>query len=950
MKFSIGKINQFNTINGVQTSKTPEKNKGVNFGNQYVTNTQLPSIHSAGMSQVNTNVPISYTKLGEIPIPNLENNASLFQLANGQRVIILPKKGPTQIKTTFNVGSLNETEDLRGMSHYIEHNLFNGSKGLAPKEYDKKVSNMGGYTNASTSFCKTDYYLTIQLLEDSFLEEGIKLNAAQTQYPSFPVEQLEKEKEPVKSEIDLYKDEISDVSSSRMLKNLFGINTVSTNFILGTKQNINSFTREKVMDYYNTWYTPDNAVTVITGDVDVNETIALVSKYFNKPADYSQISKRHTEPFTFPTQPIRNDIIQKGSPFSNISMGFAIPANTSQRELAAIDLLTEFLASPNSEFMQALDKYGITPEFYRENMQNSPNGVQALYTTLNLPEEQVEEVLNILYTEIHKIANNPPDIQEFRNVQNSFLETFEKLGEYSEGVNAVLTNIAMMNDYNYLQNKKYNIATLTPAEISAAAKKFMDLNKVSLCVAHTDKTTAEAINQNYNAINQKQSQVSFGKSNPITNIQNDLSKVREFKLWNNIETRIIPAKPNGDCTFLMDIQTDTIKNASAPAIEILTELLNRGSASRGVEGYYKLLSQNNISLYFSAGSSGLSIAGVFKDAKMQDTLALMKETLSMPNFSQAEFERAKANLKDSLINSQTSAIELSFKELFPDIKVFDTTKEQLEEIDKLTLTDIQNLYNQLFVNAQCEATCTIPVEQKPYLQDMFNQTLSTGMPQFKPAVINRELSTSTYKPITEAKTVTAAEENAQAEIIQTYTFKTTNNIDDGIKISLLNSILGEGMSSRLFTDLREKEKLAYRVRSEELYQNDTGIINLQISTTTDPETVGEGSPENAKKAIEGFNRNVHLLKTQLVSEEELQQAKNKLKTSILDSRESNSDVTTQMHANRNSAYGLKHVQEVYEAIDKITVLDIMAAANYVFANPAITSIVASQKTLDALNL
>ena len=950
MKISLGKVNQFNTVLSVPKTKTPQNTKGVNFGNQYVTNTQLPSVNSVGMSQINTNVPISYTKLGEIPIPGLQNNASLFQLANGQRIIILPKKGPTQIKTTFNVGSLNETEDIRGISHYIEHNLFNGSKGLAPKEYDKKVSNMGGYTNASTSFSKTDYYLTLQLLEDNFLEEGIKLNAAQTQYPSFPTDQLEKEKEPVKSEIDLYKDEISDVASSRMLKNLFGINTVSTNFILGTKQNINSFTREKVLDYYNTWYTPDNAITVITGDVDVNETINLVSKYFNKPADYSKIAKRHTEPITYPTTPIRNDIIQKGSPFSNISMGFAIPANTSQRELAAIDMLIDFLSSPNSEFIKALDKYGIIPDFYRENMQNSPTGAQALYTSINLPEEQVEKVLNILYTEIHKIANNPPDFQDFQDVQNSYLESFDKVAEYSEGINAVLTNIAMLNDYNYIQNKRYNIATLTPQEISAAAKKFMDLNKVSLCIAHTDKTSPETINQNYQTAKQKAAQVSFGKATPITNIQNDLSKVKEFRLCNNIETIIIPSNPNGDCSFLMDIQTDTIKNASAPAIEILTELLNRGSAIRGVEGYNKLLSQNNIGLYFCAQSDGISVSGIFKESKMQDTLALMKETLSMPNFTQEEFDRAKANLKDRLVNSQTTASELMFKELFPEIKAFDTTEEQLAQIDKLTLADVQNLYNQLFVNAQCEVTSALPVEQKPYLQDMFNQNLSIGMPQFTSAIIDRDLLTSTYKPITEAKILTAAEENAQAEIIQTYAYKTTNNIDDNVKISLLNSILGQGMSSRLFTDLREKEKLAYSVRSEQLFKNDTSIINLQIGTTTDPETVGEGSPENAKKAIEGFNRNVHLLKTQLVSEEELQQAKNKLKTSILDSREANVDITAQMHSYRNSAYGLKHVQALYEAIDKITVQDIMAAANYVFANPPITSIVASQKTLDALNL
>ena len=95
--------NPVNNVNTVRNIETPQKNKGVNFGNN---TQQLPSVYTAGVSQINSNIPVSYTKLGEIPIPGLDNNASLFRLANGQRVIILPKKGPTQIKTTFNGSEL----------------------------------------------------------------------------------------------------------------------------------------------------------------------------------------------------------------------------------------------------------------------------------------------------------------------------------------------------------------------------------------------------------------------------------------------------------------------------------------------------------------------------------------------------------------------------------------------------------------------------------------------------------------------------------------------------------------------------------------------------------------------------------------------------------------------------------------------------------------------------
>lgn len=938
--------NSINRQNIAQNAIIKAKKAEVNFGNN---TQQLPSVYSAGTSQINSNLPVSYTKLGEIPIPGVKNNASVFRLANGQRVVILPKKGPTQIKTTFNVGSLNETENIRGISHFIEHNLFNGSKGLAPKEYDKRVSNMGGYTNASTGYNATDYYMTIQLLDDCFLEEGIKLNAEQTQFPTFPPEQITKEKEAVKSEIDVYKDKIEDVAESRMLKNLFGINTQSTNFILGTKQNINSFDQAKVLDYYNTWYTPDNAVTVITGDVDVNETINLVSKYFNKKNDYSKINQRHSEPITCTTKPIRNDFIHKGSPYSNISMGFALPEGTSEHEKTAVSFMLSMLESQNSKLTKALDKYGISPYFDTNPMQNKPNGAQAIMTSICLPEEQVEDVIKILYEEITKFANNQVDIQEFQEIQTSMLKNIDTIAEYSEDINATLTHMAINNNYNFINNKKQSISTMTPNDILLAARKFLDLNKVSLCVGHAENTTTETINQNYKTANNF-SNVSFGKSNPINDIQTEISKVREFKLWNNIETTIIPAPSSGKSTLKMTIQTDLMKDVSQSALDILSELLNRGSTQSGVENYNKTLTKNDIGLGFGASNDGIEVLAKFYDDKLSTTTNIFKEILANPNFTEAEFQRAKQNVKDSLLSASKSAQEAIYKELFSDIKSYNTTQEQLAEIDSITLADVQNLYSKIMANSQCEVTCTMPIEEKPYLQYVLNAELSRGLPTFQNAVVNREANTKLYKPNTQAKTIVQAEERAQAEIIQAYTYPKSYNIDDMVKIKLLNIILGSGMSSRLFKSLREEEKLCYSVHSNLSYQNDTGFIKLDIETTTDPETKGEGSPENAKKAINAFNKNVEMLKTQGVTQEELNQAKNRLKTMLLDSRESNYGINDQMHDYRNSAYGLKHLETYYSAIDKITVEDIKAAANFVFKNPPITSIVASQKTLDELNL
>ena len=103
-----------------------------------------------------------------------DTKAYCYRLANGQKVIIVPQEGETVLRTYVNSGSMNEPDNLRGISHYIEHNLFNGSEGLEEGEFFKAVDKMGASTNASTGFAETNYYISSNLLNDNDLENKIK--------------------------------------------------------------------------------------------------------------------------------------------------------------------------------------------------------------------------------------------------------------------------------------------------------------------------------------------------------------------------------------------------------------------------------------------------------------------------------------------------------------------------------------------------------------------------------------------------------------------------------------------------------------------------------------------------------------------------------------------------------------------------------------------------------
>ncbi len=911
----------------------------------------LPPIHSAGLSQVTSNLPVSYSKIGEIEIPGLKNKASVFKLANGQRVIIAPQKGQTFIKTTYNAGSMNETEDIRGISHFIEHNLFNGSKNLAPKEYDKKVSDLGGETNASTSFALTDYYLNLQLIKENSLEEAIMLNAMQTQFPTFPADQLEKEKEPVKSEIDMYKDDPFDVATCKVLKNLFNVNTKSDNFVIGTKDNINSFTRDDVLDYFNTWYTPDNAVTVITGDVNVDETINLVSKYFNKKTDTSKVNQRHYEPIKYNDKPVREDIIQPNAAFADIIMGFAIPEGTSKEDMDKINTLSGILTSSSSRLSKALDKYGVIADFETEKIQNKPDGASAILLHVSSTEEQIEDIIKILYEELAYIADNPPSNEELNNVKKKRMNYIKNIAETSADTNSVLTDMALKNDYNYFTNTINSIQNTTPEDISQTAKKFLDLSKVSMCVSHENTATPESINSQYNSASNTQKTVSFGAlHNPKDTLKEEADKIKTFKLANNIETMTIPNNTGTDSFISLSFDTEELNSVKSPAFMVLNELLERGSSFKDYDTYNNILNSKNIGMAFYAGTGGLGAAVNFDDENIYDAMSLIKEVLMSPNFSQTEFDKAKRTIRDSILSEDISAFDKLNNELFPSIEKYASKEERLKQLDELTLSDIQSLYSRIISTSQVSASLSAPLEEKPYLQDIFNNELSYGLPVFKQYTKQHSPSYNIYFPNTEAKTLAAAQEQSQAEIVQAYKYKKSENIDDKAKIALMNIILGDGMSSRLFSDLREDKKLAYTVYSDFLSENDTNAVILYTRTTTESNDPKEGSPDNALKALEGFERNVNLLKNENVSEKELENAKIKCKTQLLNSLETGSDKAAGFIGDKSTPYDIRYNEALFDAIDRVTVDDIRAAANYVFQNPPITSITASQKTLDTLNL
>ena len=334
-------------------------------------------------SQIGIQSPIAYSFLGQYKIDNA-GTVSLYKLANGQRVAILPKKGPTVIKSYFNVGSMNEPDDIRGVSHFVEHMAFNGTKNLGAGEFFKITNDMGAMTNASTSFSVTDYYISSQLLDKNDLEESIRIQSEMLQNPKYAPEMIEKEKGPVTSEISMVADSPENVALNNCIKNLFQIETSSPDLVAGRISNIQNMTRDKAYEYYNTWYTPDNCVTVITGEVAPQKAIDLIAKYFNSTKKGTPQLRKYEE-FNPITQPVRKDVRMQNAQSTTVAIGLKGPVNASNKEYITMQLLLLcLLGNKTSRISTQLDKIQTAATFSVERMGNRPQDPKAIYMAFTM--------------------------------------------------------------------------------------------------------------------------------------------------------------------------------------------------------------------------------------------------------------------------------------------------------------------------------------------------------------------------------------------------------------------------------------------------------------------------------------------------------------------------------------------------------------------------------------
>lgn len=900
-------------------------------------------VHGQQVSQsitpsYNVKAPLKYNYLGKEELP-CSADAYMYKLENGQKVVIIPKKGPTVVKTYVNVGSMNEPDSVRGISHFIEHNLFNGSEGLEAGEFFATVNKLGANTNASTGFATTDYYIESNLLKKHDLETEIKIHAAMLETPKFAKNMLEKEKGPVTSEINMILDDPENLATNYTLKSLYNIQSTSKDIIGGTVENINKLTQDDVVDYYKRNYYPANMVTVITGEVEPENTMALISKYFH--SSNTNPKPRHFEKLTPIEKAVRNDYISDKTSGAIVSIGFNGPKNNNTKDKILLDAFQFFLVGSSvARLNKSLEEIQTNAFISSDRISSRPDDNVVVLFSTKTSENNTENAIKRVFTEIADLEKNPPTEQELNIVKKKLKLNLAQVFESSNIINTVVGTAMLDNDLKSVKEFESVIDNLSAKDIVDFAKKYFDLNKVAITVIHPQTSDLQSIDQNYKRANN----LSFtGRSDELNNKQAiDTSKIKRYGITNNFSVVTNEIDKN-IATFDINLSADAPANVKPGIGQILSIMLNRGSKFKDEKKFFVDLENQGIQASFKANERGISVNSMFLPADGVSAMQSVKEVLLSPRFTQEDLNFAKTLLKESIENIPKNSKEGLLKEMFKGQPYGETTDDILKNIDNIQLNDVQGLYQYIMNNAQGQIVISAPFEKNPNLKNDLFKELCIGFPTLKPS---KPTLFNSYIPVQDKKIIIQEHSKSQAEIQMGYKFKTNNNLQDSITFELLNTILGGTPSSRLFSDLREKQKLAYQVNSKLGYFDNSGVMALYIKTTTDDLQTGTISYDNVKKSLDGFNQHVQKLMIENVSEEELESAKLTLKNKILNYSEMTADKNISILLGLKSFYGVSQDNQILEIVDKITADDVKAAANHVFnTNPTI-SIVATKNTID----
>jgi predicted Zn-dependent peptidase len=372
-------------------------------------------------------------------------------LQNGLKVIVCEKNtnATAEIQVWYRVGSKDEWDGVRGMAHLFEHMMFRGSKKFNGENKPFKiVDRAGGEINAYTTFDRTVYHEEVPA---SKIETMIEMEADRMANLVLDQTVLNTEREVVGEELRLGVNNWYGRLQSERYPHLYPDKHPYKVDVIGNLNEITSFTTKQCQEFYDKYYSPNNAFVVVTGNVKAAEVFAWCEKYFGPINKQLPLNTKKSEPDIFSHIPSVEEMFID---FPVQIYTYAIPAPAfGHKDYYAFNLLSEILFSnSNSLLKKRLVNKNLVYDISGDHDPSRLYNAFAIFDVVMQASVGNAKVRKEINREINSIITEGIDEKELKNYI-SYLETRSAFNSYSnEEINASLG----FAEYYYNDYTKYN--------------------------------------------------------------------------------------------------------------------------------------------------------------------------------------------------------------------------------------------------------------------------------------------------------------------------------------------------------------------------------------------------------------------------------------------------------------------------------------------------------------
>ena len=838
-------------------------------------------------------------------------SAQMFKLDNGQTVVIQEvKNNPiVTIDTWIKTGSIDEDDSNNGVAHFLEHLFFKGTKNHESGEFDQILETKGAITNAATSKDFTHYYVTIPSKD---FDLAMELHGDMMLHPLIPRNEMEKERKVVLEEIN--KDL---VSPTRILQENLNSMMYTTHpykrKVIGRSDVIETITRDQVLNFYNAHYSPSNMITIVVGDVDTNHALERIKEVFN--AEYKKQTKTiYQKESQLTSQQKKVEYIKTESGYMVIGFrGTPINDNDSY----ALDVLSTILGDGRSSVLNQVLKEKKRLAFSVDAGNSTFRDDGIFYISANFEPEKCKQVQSAIFDEIKNIQDKGVSDEQLSLAKN----IIERNTYYSrESITNIATEIgytmALTNDIKFYDTYLDKIKSVSKDEVKRVANKYLGENRSAVSIILPESS------KNIPVANKIQN---LGTAELVS----ESNGTQKYHLSDGATMLYTPNSSNDIIAISIYAKGGQLLDKIAGTANLTAATMMKGTKNYTSLELSQVLEDNGIKIVPSVGADAFSITVLTTKDEYDKTMELLNEVVNNAIFDDYEIEKVKSDKLSAIKTNKDVPIKQAIEEyrdmIYKNTPYSISSKVLEKNIQNIKKSDIIEYYNKIFNPKNIVISINGNIDKDKTIQDL-NKIFE---PKADSQTFDYKIYDSKIPRITTPRTNTIKMPTETAWILLGWQTDGVLSEKDYATLQVIDSILGTGMSSRLFKELREQEGLAYQLGTGYSPNVLRGSFMMYIGT----------NPATLEKSKQGLFSEIEKLKTEYVGDKELKDAKEKLIGNYVIGLETNLDKASNIGWYETSTRGYEFKEKYVDLINSVTDADIIEVANKYFNDNYIMSIV-----------